>query len=294
LILRVILAFLHYEARRIEWSDFQFRARETSRPLDPIRRLSLQFNSGGRMTRLPRRRPTKALTSFLYVLASFTFVIFVTGALDPALAADNPKATDPKPSQTSELEIPGSFKVLSDAKDAVTAKRSPEEIVASVVSNGGSVALEIDAEKAAARGGIRTEKAAVNSGPKTERAAERATAAKTILIPYLDSELVDFDATAYCLKGRTASGMDAKPGMIAADPRVLPLGTIVHLRSGSYTGTYRVMDTGGRIRGKRVDVYVASHKEAVQFGRRQVKIKVLGHNSTKADRASKSLVAAEQ
>jgi len=266
---------------------------ETSRPIDPIRRLSLQSNSGGRMIRLPRRRSSKALTSFLYVLVSFTFVILVTGSLDPALAADNPKSTDPKPSQTSDLEIPGSFKVLSDAKDPVTAKRSPGDIAASVVSNGGSVALEIDAEKAAARGGVKMEKAALSSAAKTERAAVSG-GAKTILVPYLDSELVDFDATAYCLKGRTASGMDAKPGMIAADPRVLPLGTVVHLRSGSYTGTYRVMDTGGRIRGRRVDVYVASHKEAVQFGRRQVKIKVLGHNSTKGDRASKSLVAAEQ
>ncbi|HXU38540.1 MAG TPA: 3D domain-containing protein [Blastocatellia bacterium] len=243
------------------------------------------------MIRLPRRRPTKALTSFLYVLASFSIVVLITGSIDTALATDKPKSTDPQASQTGELEIPGSFKVLSDAKDAVTAKRSPEEIPASVVSNAGSVALEIDAEKAAARGGVRTEKAVVRVGAKTERAAERATAggaAKTILIPYIDSDLVDFDATAYCLKGRTASGMDAKPGMIAADPRVLPLGTIVHLRSGSYTGTYRVMDTGGRIRGRRVDVYVASHKEAVQFGRRQVKIKILGHNS------SKSPVAAEQ
>lgn len=248
------------------------------------------------MIRLPRRRPTKALTSFLYALASFSIVIFITGTIDTALATDKPKSTDPKPSQTGELEIPGSFKVLSDAKDAVTAKRSPEDIAASVVSNSGSAALEIDAEKAAARGGVKT-KAAVSGGARTERAAERATAgggAKTILIPYLDSELVDFDATAYCLKGRTASGMDAQPGMIAADPRVLPLGTIVHLRSGSYTGTYRVMDTGGRIRGRRVDVYVASHKEAVQFGRRQVKIKILGHNSAKSDHTSKSLVAAEQ
>lgn len=245
------------------------------------------------MIRLPRRRSSKPLTSFLYVLASFTFVIFITGAFDPALAADNPKSTDPKPSQASELEIPGSFKVLSDAKDPLTAKRSPEDIAASVVSKSGSAALEIDTEKAAARGGIRTEKAAVSSGAKTERAAVSG-GAKTILIPYLDSELVDFDATAYCLKGRTASGMDAQPGMIAADPRVLPLGTIVHLRSGSYTGTYRVMDTGGRIRGRRVDVYVASHKEAVQFGRRQVKIKILGLNSTKGGHTSKSLVAAEQ
>ena len=169
------------------------------------------------MIRLPRRRPAKARSSFLYVLVSFTFVILITGAVNPALAADTPKSTDPKPSQTSELEIPGSFKVLSDAKDPVTAKRSPEDIAASVVSNGGSVALDIDAEKAAARGGAKMEKAAVSIGAKTDRAAvssgaktERAAVsggAKTILIPYLDSELVDFDATAYCLKGRTASGM---------------------------------------------------------------------------------------
>src|SRR5258706_14714032 len=152
--------------------------------MDQIRRLSLEFNSGGRMIRLPRRRPTKALTSFLYVLVSFTFVILVTGSLDPALAADNPKSTDPKPSQTSDLEIPGSFKVLSDAKDPVTAKRSPGDIAASVVSNGGSVALEIDAEKAAARG-VKMEKAALSSAAKTERASVSG-GAKTILVPYLD------------------------------------------------------------------------------------------------------------
>lgn len=245
------------------------------------------------MIRLPRRRSAEALTSFLNILVSFTFVIFVTGSINTARATDNPKSTDPKPSQASELEIPGSFKVLSDAKYPVTAKRSPEDIAASVVSNGGSVALVIDTEKAAARGVAKMEKAAVSNGAKFERAGVSG-GAKTILVPFLDSDLVDFDATAYCLKGRTASGMDVRPGMIAADPRVLPLGTVVHLRSGSYTGTYHVMDTGGRIKGRRVDVYVATHKEAVQFGRRQVKIKVLGRNATKGDRTSKSLVAAEQ
>jgi 3D (Asp-Asp-Asp) domain-containing protein len=264
---------------------------ETPRGFDSNRRLSLQDQAGERMIRLPRRRPAKALTSFLYVLASFTIVIFITGAIDSALAADNPKSTDPKIAQTDQLEIPGSFKDLSEGRDPVTAKRSPGEIAAPVANNSGSIALEIDAEKAAARGGARMEK--VNVGARSEKPAV-SVGAKTIVVPYAESELVDFDATAYCLKGRTASGMDAKPGMIAADPRVLPLGTVVHLRSGSYTGTYRVMDTGGRIRGRRVDVYVATHREAVQFGRRQVKIKVLAHSPAKADRASKSLIASEQ
>jgi 3D (Asp-Asp-Asp) domain-containing protein len=79
--------------------------------------------------------------------------------------------------------------------------------------------------------------------------------------------------------------------MIAADPSVLPLGTVVHLRAGRYTGTYTVMDTGGRIKGRRVDVYVESHREAIEFGRRQVKLKVL--KPKKADRANKKVLASE-
>ena len=79
--------------------------------------------------------------------------------------------------------------------------------------------------------------------------------------------------------------------MIAADPRVLPLGTVVHIRAGSYTGTYTVTDTGSRIKGRIVDVYVPTYKEAKQFGRRQVKIKVISRakRNTNSSRSSNVL-----
>jgi hypothetical protein len=51
------------------------------------------------------------------------------------------------------------------------------------------------------------------------------------------------------------------------------------------------MDTGGRIKGRRVDVYVPTYREAVEFGRRQVKLKVISRSSGKA--AAKRLLAAE-
>ena len=84
-----------------------------------------------------------------------------------------------------------------------------------------------------------------------------------------------FTATAYCLKGRTAMGHGVRRGIIAADPRVLKLGSRVNLSGGGYTGEYLVSDTGGRIKGKKIDIWVASCAEARRFGRRTVSISQL-------------------
>src|SRR5215210_2774488 len=85
-----------------------------------------------------------------------------------------------------------------------------------------------------------------------------------------------FSATAYCLPGRTAMGHGVRRGIIAADPRVLRLGSRVNLGGGAYSGQYLVSDTGGRIKGKRIDIWVPSCAEARRFGRRSVTIGVLG------------------
>ena len=82
-------------------------------------------------------------------------------------------------------------------------------------------------------------------------------------------------ATAYSLRGRTASGLPVSKGVIAADPRVLPLGSRVRLEAGSYSGEYLVADTGGLVRGRRIDIWTPSSREAMRFGRRTVKLTVL-------------------
>lgn len=84
-----------------------------------------------------------------------------------------------------------------------------------------------------------------------------------------------FSATAYCLRGRTASGSSVRRGIIAADPRVLPLGTRVNIAGGGQGGSYVVTDTGGKIKGKRIDIWMASCSDARRFGRRNVNISVL-------------------
>ena len=84
-----------------------------------------------------------------------------------------------------------------------------------------------------------------------------------------------FVATAYSLRGRTASGKPVAHGLIAADPRVLPLGTRVRLEAGSMSGEYLVADTGGAVKGRHVDIWTSSARDAMRFGKRAVKLTVL-------------------
>ena len=72
------------------------------------------------------------------------------------------------------------------------------------------------------------------------------------------SEASSFRATAYCLKGRTASGSSVRRGIVAADPRILPLGSRIQIHNGAYSGTYTVADTGGGIKGRRLDIWMPS------------------------------------
>lgn len=85
---------------------------------------------------------------------------------------------------------------------------------------------------------------------------------------------MSFKATAYCLKGRTASGSGVRRGIVAADPRILPLGSTITISAGQYSGVYTVADTGGAVKGKKIDIWVPSCSEAIRFGKRTVKVAI--------------------
>jgi 3D (Asp-Asp-Asp) domain-containing protein len=86
---------------------------------------------------------------------------------------------------------------------------------------------------------------------------------------------VSYVATAYSLRGRTASGQMVSKGIIAADPRYLPLGSRIRLQAGAYSGEYTVADTGSMVRGRRIDIWTPTSREAMRFGKRLVKLTVL-------------------
>ena len=91
-------------------------------------------------------------------------------------------------------------------------------------------------------------------------------------------DCIDVTATAYCLKGRTASGMYTQYGVVAVDPRVIPLGTRLYIEAADGTwiyGTAVAADTGGAIKGNKRDLYVETYDEAMRFGRRKAKVYIL-------------------
>ena len=85
-----------------------------------------------------------------------------------------------------------------------------------------------------------------------------------------------FEATAYSDHGTTASGTRTHEGIVAADPRVLPLGSRIRVtHAGAYSGEYVVRDTGRKVDGHAVDIFVPDERRAKRFGRRRVHVRVL-------------------
>ena len=107
-------------------------------------------------------------------------------------------------------------------------------------------------------------------------AARLASVRETSTLPLPGSRLA-FSATAYCKGIVTASGVPVQSGVAAADPELLPVGSVIDVDSlpTKYNGVYTVMDTGPAVQGRQIDIYMWSCNEALQFGRRPVHLNVL-------------------
>jgi len=102
--------------------------------------------------------------------------------------------------------------------------------------------------------------------------------------PQSYTKVLDMVATAYAPgphdNGKwgnlTYMGTQVRPGVIAVDPRVIPLGTRVYIEFADGRGMYAVAeDTGGAIKGNRIDIAMWTVAEAYEFGIQKVKVYVL-------------------
>lgn len=87
-----------------------------------------------------------------------------------------------------------------------------------------------------------------------------------------------FIATAYCNDpicinvsmwndGKTAMGTVARLGVVAVDPKVIPLGTDVYIEG---MGWFKAEDVGGKIKGKRIDIFLGDLQKAREFGKKKI------------------------
>ena len=88
---------------------------------------------------------------------------------------------------------------------------------------------------------------------------------------------IRFTATAYCKGTTTASGVNVRTGIAAADPDLLPVGSVIQIyKLGErYNGIYTIMDTGPAVQGRHIDIYMWSCNEALSLGRKDIAINVL-------------------
>lgn len=72
--------------------------------------------------------------------------------------------------------------------------------------------------------------------------------------------------------GITKSGVPVRRGIVAVDPKIIPLGTKLYIKE---YGEAIALDTGGAIKGNKIDLYMETKKEAFEFGRRKVKVQII-------------------
>ncbi len=95
----------------------------------------------------------------------------------------------------------------------------------------------------------------------------------SVVPPPGESRTLVVDAVAYHLPGGTASGLPVGPGVVAVDPRLIPLGTRLFIPG---YGPGIAADTGSAIKGRIIDLWMPTYAETQAWGRRTVTITIYG------------------
>ena len=121
---------------------------------------------------------------------------------------------------------------------------------------------------------IKTKQVLKITKPKAKTTVKKASSSsknyKTITV-----KATAYTASCKSCSGITATGLNLKKNpnvkAISVDPKVIPLGTKVHVEG---YGVAIAADTGGAIKGKKIDVFMSSKSKALNWGVKTVKIKI--------------------
>lgn len=187
---------------------------------------------------------------------------------------------------------------LSQSKEAIMANLQKNDSdyksqIATLTAESDKALNEIATREQAAKAAAATQSSQIPASPVANGGSTQAQASSNSQAapPQTDysysskGEGMIMEATAYDPSpfqnggygGITAMGTTLRPGIIAVDPRVIPLGTKVYIEymDGTPLGYCVAEDTGGDIKGNRIDILFMSNAEAIQFGRRNMKLYIL-------------------
>ncbi len=181
-------------------------------------------------------------------------------------------------------------KAAKEAADRA-AEKAADKAAEKAVDKAAGKAADADktAEKAADQAALQgAEKTADQAG--SEKTANKQVQAKPATdkaspdAPENFQDVLNIKATAYApgphdndqWGDKTYMGTTVRPGIIAVDPNVIPLGSKVYIEYPDGTGQYAVAeDTGGAIKGNRIDIAMNSVDKAYDFGIKNVKVYVV-------------------
>lgn len=232
----------------------------------------------GKSTKSLRRRFKRMAAAAAVAGAAFVTSAFLPGMPATAHASAAPDAAvRPDAAVQQTVKTPkGQFKVQTDSKTPLK-KAARMQAKAAAAERAQQARQQAVAEPAA------VPKQAVKQVQATPAAAKPAANA-----PDNFQDVLQVRATAYApgphdngqWGDKTYIGTTVRPGIIAVDPNVIPLGSRVYLEYPDGTGHYAVAeDTGGAIKGNRIDIAMSSVAKAYDFGIKNVKVYVVGQKA---------------
>ncbi|MEH7453471.1 LysM peptidoglycan-binding domain-containing protein [Gottfriedia acidiceleris] len=186
--------------------------------------------------------------------------------------------------KTKEI-VPATKESASTTKESVpTTKESAQTIKESVPAAKGSVPAakeSVPAAKESVPAAKESVPASKESAPTTKESVPATKESESKTNDSAGLKVITMEASAYTASckgctGITATGINLKENpntkVISVDPSVIPLGSKVNVEG---YGVAIAGDTGGAIKGNRIDVFIPNKQDAINFGRKQVKVTIL-------------------
>lgn len=238
-----------------------------------------------------KRRLKRMAAAAAVAGAAFITSAFVPGVAATAHAAAMPDVTAPPDAAVQQVKSPkGIYNLQSDSKIPLK-KQARMQAKAKAKAQ-----TEAQAKAAAERAQQAAKAADGNNADKPHKQVKQAQKARAATetsqtekqaagAPENAQQVLEVKATAYApgphdndqWGDKTFLGTTIRPGVIAVDPNVIPLGSRVYVEYPDGTGHYATAeDTGGAIKGNRIDVAVNSVDKAYDFGIKNAKVYVVG------------------